>query len=122
MEQLNKTEVVVADYDKIAPYMYSLPKVRWVQGTWAGVETFVSGVDQSKPLPFTLTRFSDINFGRLMSEYVVAFIVNYERELFRVYENQKQQKWDRSGTIFVHRNISDLTVGILGVGTIGAWG
>lgn len=54
-----------------------------------------------------------------MSEYVVANIVNYERDLFNVYDNKKCKTWSRPGKILKHRSISELTIGILGIGTIG---
>jgi phosphoglycerate dehydrogenase-like enzyme len=54
-----------------------------------------------------------------MSEYVVANIVNHERNLMGVYENQQSNLWNRDGKISNYRTIADLTIGILGVGTIG---
>lgn len=54
-----------------------------------------------------------------MSEYIVNNIVNYERNIFQVYENQKQKIWSQNGNIFNHRSIGDLTIGILGIGQIG---
>jgi phosphoglycerate dehydrogenase-like enzyme len=54
-----------------------------------------------------------------MGEYVIANIVNHERKLMAVYENQRSSLWIRDGKISDHRTISDLTIGILGAGTIG---
>lgn len=54
-----------------------------------------------------------------MSEYVVNNIVNYERNIFQVYENKKQKIWSQDENILNHRSIGDLTIGILGVGHIG---
>lgn len=55
----------------------------------------------------------------MMGEYVIANIVNHERNLMAVYENQQGSLWNRDGKISNHRSISDLTIGILGAGTIG---
>lgn len=73
---------------------------------------------QPKP-PFIITRFSNYFFGSTMGEYVVANIVNHERNLMAVYENQQSSLWNRDGKISNHRTIIDLTIGILGAGTIG---
>jgi phosphoglycerate dehydrogenase-like enzyme len=54
-----------------------------------------------------------------MGEYVIANIVNHERKLMAVYENQQSSIWIRDGKISDYRTISDLTIGILGTGTIG---
>lgn len=54
-----------------------------------------------------------------MSEYVVANIVNYEREFYNVYLNNQKKNWILDGKISEHRSISDLKIGILGVGQIG---
>jgi phosphoglycerate dehydrogenase-like enzyme len=55
----------------------------------------------------------------MMGEYVVASIVKHERNLMAVYENQKSSLWNRDGKISNYRTIADLTIGILGAGTIG---
>lgn len=74
----------------------------------------------SQPKPtFTITRFSNYFLGCMMGEYVIANIVNHERNLMAVYENQQCSLWNRDGKISNHRSISDLTIGILGAGTIG---
>lgn len=54
-----------------------------------------------------------------MSEYVISQIVNYERDLFQIKENKSNKLWSQSGKISEHRSISDLNIGILGIGVIG---
>lgn len=55
----------------------------------AGVNELVSL--PSRPL-FLLTRHGD-GFGQLMSEYVVAQAVNWERRLFRAHDDQEKKRW-----------------------------
>lgn len=57
-----------------------------------------------------------------MSEYVISNIINYERNFFEVYENQKQKLWTQNGMISDYRSIDQLTIGVLGVGVIGNYG
>lgn len=53
-----------------------------------------------------------------MLEYVLAHIVNYERNFYFNYDNQKTKIWDNSETRRF-RIIPELTFGILGMGQIG---
>lgn len=111
---------MIADYDLIAPHIYNLQHLKWLQGTWAGLDVITPFID--KPLPFLLTRFSGDHFGRMMSEYVISNIVNHERDFDKVYKNQIARNWNIEGKIHSYRVISDLTIGILGIGQIGSRG
>ncbi|KAJ8679573.1 hypothetical protein QAD02_015360 [Eretmocerus hayati] len=120
VSHLTKSEIVVADVDLLMPYVDKLSETKWVQATWAGLENFVANL-RNKTIAFTITRFSGIDFGYAMSEYVVSQIVNFERDQKRLYENQAKGVWDTSGRISDHRRISDLTIGVLGLGEIGSF-
>jgi phosphoglycerate dehydrogenase-like enzyme len=54
-------------------------------------------------------------FGRLMSEYVFAYLLAHERRLLEKHASQQQRRWDPAppGTLRGKR------LGLLGVGTIG---
>lgn len=123
-ESLNKSEILIGDYTRVAPFLYDLTNVKWLQATWAGAEDLFDRVDPAKPPPMVVTRFSNAHYGRMMSEYVVASMVNHERDLFKIFGNQKWARWEKEGNskICSYRTISDLTVGILGVGTLGSCG
>ncbi|XP_069703492.1 glyoxylate/hydroxypyruvate reductase A-like isoform X2 [Periplaneta americana] len=120
MKLLREAEIIIADNDLLGTQLYNLPAAKWVQGTWAGVEKIMQHYDVTKLKPsFTITRFSNYFFGTLMGEYVIANIVNHERNLMTVYRNQQACVWSKEGNISDYRSISDLAVGILGVGMIG---
>ncbi|XP_011641081.1 uncharacterized protein LOC105429654 [Pogonomyrmex barbatus] len=118
LSKLNTAEILVADCDLLIPYANKLTSVKWIQATWAGLDKFIPHI-QNTQRDYILTRFSDESFGLAMSEYVIAQIVNYERDQRQQYENQKLAVWKQDGKLGDHRYIHDLTVGILGVGTIG---
>lgn len=118
LAKLNAVEILVADCDLLIPYVNKLTSVKWIQATWAGLDKFVPHVQNTRR-DYVLTRFSDETFGLAMSEYVIAQIVNYERDQKQQYENQKLAVWKQEGRLKDHRFIHDLTIGILGVGTIG---
>ncbi|XP_042899447.1 glyoxylate/hydroxypyruvate reductase A [Parasteatoda tepidariorum] len=122
-EELNfikDAETLVMDSMYLSPLLYKLPKAKWVQTTWAGVEMLMQNVDKTKPSPnFTLTRYVDPYFGELMSNYVIAQIINIERDLYALHDKQKSSEWARPN--FPHsRVISDLKIGILGSGKLGS--
>lgn len=108
----------MADCDLLIPYADELTSVKWIQTTWAGLDKLIPHVRNVRR-NYVLTRFSDESFGLAMSEYVVAQIVNFERDQRQQYENQRNAVWRQEGKIRDHRLIRDLTVGILGLGTIG---
>ena len=68
-----------------------------------------------------IARFTGHHFGKIISEYVVAQLVGLERDFDLVSRNQLNKKWDTSGKIHDYRIISDMTIGILGVGAIGSY-
>ena len=74
--------------------------------------------------PFLLTRHAGGSYGQLMAEYVVAQMVNWERQLFGFREDQLKSVWNpsRIDDAEKFRMLSDLTIGILGVGVIGKRG
>lgn len=118
-KQFRESHIIIADYPLLAPYLYELPNAKWIQGTWAGVDKLLECVRPDQPPPFLITRFSGKHFGTLMSEYVIANIINRERAFFEIKENQNNSEWETDGKISDHRTLHDLTIGILGLGNIG---
>nr|CAD7442295.1 unnamed protein product [Timema bartmani] len=119
LQPLKEAEVIVADCNLLAPYLYHL-NAKWIQGTWAGVEPLLNSIDSSKPpLSYQFTRFSGRFFGIAMAEYVVSNIVNWERDYKNVYRGQCEGIWIKDKVFADYRTISDLTIGILGMGAIG---
>lgn len=114
---LESSEIVIADIDLLGPYVNNFKHVKWVQSTWAGLDAIRPYIDFKSPPGFTLTRFSGSFFAQIMSQYVLAQMINFERGFFHYHDLQKKQEWDVTTSQF--RSIADLTVGIMGVGSIG---
>ena len=89
-----------------------LPSLRWAQATWAGVEPLL---DPSLRRDYTLTNARGV-FGPLMSEYVFAYLLLHERKVLQRLENQHKHEWDKTITGVLRGK----TLGLLGVGSIGA--
>lgn len=89
-----------------------LPALKWAQSTWAGVEPLL---DPALRRDYTLTNARGV-FGGLMSEFVLAYLLLHERKILPRLEAQKKQRWDASLT----GTLRGKTIGLLGVGSIGA--
>ncbi|MEZ5535179.1 MAG: D-2-hydroxyacid dehydrogenase [Thiolinea sp.] len=98
----------------LADVLDDMPQLQWVQSTSAGVnELCVEGLRRD----YQLTNVKDV-FGPLMSEYVFAYLLAHERSMLPLYRDQQQrawQQWDR----YPYRRLSDLTLGVVGLGSIG---
>ena len=105
-------DVVLGEPSQIRGLLASLPSLRWVQSTWAGVEPLL---DPSLRRDYTLTNARGV-FGGLMSEYVFGYLIAHERLIFDKRAAQQAGRWDPTppGTLRGRQ------IGLLGVGTIGA--
>jgi phosphoglycerate dehydrogenase-like enzyme len=105
-------DLVLGEPSLIAGVLPALPKLRWVQATWAGVEPLLApGLRRD----YTLTNARGV-FGALMSEYVFGYLLAHERLIFSRHASQLAGRWDRTtpGAIRGKR------IGLLGVGSIGS--
>jgi len=105
-------DLVFGEPSMIAKVLPRLPAVRWVQATWAGVEPLL---DRALRRDYLLTNARGV-FGVLMTEYVFGYMLAHERRMFEKYELQKQCRWDARPP----GSLRGRTLGLLGVGTIGA--
>lgn len=73
--------------------MYELPKLKWMQSTYAGVNEIFEHLLPDKPAPsFVLTRFAGV-FGPPIAEYVVGHIIARERKFALTTKYQQSKEW-----------------------------
>jgi len=108
----DRVEIVFGEPSLIRPALTALTGIRWVQSTWAGVEPLL---DPSLRREYILTNARGV-FGPLMTEYVFGYLLAHERLMFAKHASQQAGRWDPTppGTL------RGKTVGLIGVGTIGA--
>lgn len=88
-----------------------LLRLRWLQSTWAGVDALTAtGLRRD----YVLTRVHT-GFGPQMVEYVLAYLLAFERRLFERIEAQQAGRWDP----FPSGTLQGKTLGVLGTGDIG---
>ena len=112
---LENAEVVLADPPVVGHNQALLKNAKWIQSTFAGVDSILS--QYITPPNFVLTRHVGTNFGQQMGEYVLAQILAWEKDLFAIESDMQQRKWQWK--ICAPRTLPSLSVGILGVGNIG---
>ena len=105
-------DILFGEPDLIRESLASFPALNWVQANWAGVEPLL---DPALRRDYILTNARGV-FGALMSEFVVGYLLLFERKILQRLEAQKEQRWDPSLT----GTLRGKTIGILGVGSIGA--
>ncbi|MBI5953276.1 MAG: D-2-hydroxyacid dehydrogenase [Chloroflexi bacterium] len=105
-------DIVLGEPKPAITVLDSLPALSWLQSIWAGVEPFL---DPAARRDYVLTNVRDV-FGGLISEYVIGYLLVHERKIFQRFEAQKNKIWEDSDT----GTLRGKTIGLLGVGSIGA--
>ncbi len=105
-------DIVLGEPSRIKAALDSLPALSWAQSIWAGVEPLL---DSASRRNYILTNARGV-FGKLMSEYVIGYLLLHERKIIKRLEDQKNKRWDETDT----GTLRGKTIGILGIGSIGA--
>ena len=86
-------DIILGEPNLIRDALTTLPALKWVQATWAGVEPLL---DPSLPRVYILTNARGV-FGGLMSEYVLGYLLAHERKIFQRADAQKNKALKRQG-------------------------
>lgn len=105
-------DIIFGEPNLIVDALDSLPDLGWVQATWAGVEPLL---DSTLRRDYILTNARGV-FGALMSEFIIGYLLLHERKILQRLASQKEEYWDTTPT----GTLRGKTIGILGVGSIGA--
>jgi len=108
----NGCDIVLGEPKLIRDALPHLPNLKWIQTTSAGIEHLL---DPTLRRDYVLTNARGV-FGELMSEYVFGYLLSHEKKTFERYRAQQSRKWDR----FESGVLRGKTIGLLGVGSIGA--
>lgn len=105
-------DIVLGEPKRIRDELPHLSHLKWAQSIYAGIEPLV---DTALRRDYILTNARGV-FGELMSEYVLGYMLAHEKKIYERYQAQQAKKWDRveSGVL------RGKTLGLLGVGSIGA--
>jgi len=91
--QIKAAEILIADPPYVAPYIHNLPNLQWLHLTFAGVEMIAPHFqDKTDPPPYIITRMAG-TYAIPMAEFVLGYIIAYERKFKHAWEKQKQHVW-----------------------------
>jgi phosphoglycerate dehydrogenase-like enzyme len=105
-------EIVLGEPKLIGDALARLPVLQWVQSVYAGVEPLVAAGQRRD---YILTNARGV-FGELMSEYVFGYMLFHEKRILERIRAQQAKQWQRSESGVLRGK----TIGLLGVGSIGA--
>ena len=111
-EQLARTEALMAG-GVPAGLLPSMPKLRWAQAMSAGVEGWLALPDLPTGLTLTCARGTHTES---MPENIIGALFHVAKPYRTVSDHQKQSKWVNT----VAQPLTGKTLGILGLGAIGA--
>lgn len=103
--------IILGEPALIAPILEAAKKLQWIQSDWAGTDALVSS---SQRTDYVLTGVKGV-FGSQISEYVFAYILALERNVFEVYGNQKNRVWKD----IPYEGLDERLIGVCGLGSIG---
>ena len=109
-DRLGDATVAVVDGPSAAQ-LESMPNLRLVQSTWAGVEAILPAV----PEGVEVARMLDPQLGLTMAEAVLAWTLYLHRDMPRYARQQRLGDWIEHGPV----RASNRRVGILGLGSLG---
>jgi phosphoglycerate dehydrogenase-like enzyme len=95
----------------ISQVLNYLPNVSWVQSSWAGVEPLVQ---PNMRCDYILTNMRNV-YGRMMVEFVFAYLLAIERQVLARWQSQQGGEWDDRP----YSTLNGKLFGLLGVGSIG---
>ena len=136
-EQSAAAEIADADafFGKITPELLLVAeKLRWVQSPTASLEHYV--FDELVEHPCKLSNMRGL-FSDVIADHVMGFVISFARNLHTYVRRQMEARWEPVGgesgrSTFTagphevsnidsaHRHLSDCTLGVVGVGKIGA--
>jgi phosphoglycerate dehydrogenase-like enzyme len=105
-------DIALGEPKLIRDTLPSLSSLKWAQAIYAGVEPLV---DPTQRRDYILTNARGV-FGELMSEYVFGYLLFHEKKILERIQNQRAKQWQRSESGVLRGK----TIGLLGVGSIGA--
>ena len=111
-EDAAQCDIVLGEPRKIRDALPLLTHLKWAQSIYAGVEPLV---DPAQRRDYVLTNARGV-FGESMSEFVFGYMLYFKKRIAERIQAQSAKQWDD----FDGGILRGKTIGLLGVGSIGA--
>lgn len=102
--------ILLAEPGLAAAALLHMPKVRWVQSTWAGIVRLLPAAERG----VQVTGVKGV-FGPAMAEYCLARMLAHAQDLDGRKASARARRWDRCAPA----SLKGLRLGIMGTGSIG---
>jgi D-2-hydroxyacid dehydrogenase (NADP+) len=109
VEVLLRGPLPAATFDRL---IARCPRLTWVHSATAGVERVLTPAARSRALIITNARGV---FSRPIAEYVLMMVLAVSRRLPQLLELQRERTWQPLESV----EMRDLTIGVIGLGSIG---
>lgn len=104
-------DIILGEPPMVSQVLHAASQLKWVQSCWAGVDRLCQpGLKRD----YILTGVTG-QFGNLISEYIIGYVFALERQFFQMHANQLDKQWKP----LPYRRPQQLTMGIVGLGSIG---
>jgi phosphoglycerate dehydrogenase-like enzyme len=107
---LAEIEFALANPNIMSKYINDCHQLIWLQSTWAGVNSLI----KKEKCDYQLSGLKNI-FGAQMREYVMAYVLYFQRKIPELIENQQEHAWQQHHI----PTLQGQTMGIMGLGSIG---
>jgi phosphoglycerate dehydrogenase-like enzyme len=107
---LASAHIILSEPDLAAEFVDQCPSLRWLQSTWAGNNK----LQHHPKRDYVLTGVKGI-FAQQMREYVMAYVLYFQRKISSFENLQKNMKWENLPL----STLNGKTLGIMGLGSIG---
>lgn len=108
-----RSDIILGEPKAIRDMLPRLSQPKWIQAIYAGVEPLV---DPAQRRDYVLTNARGV-FGELMSEFVFGYLLFLEKKMLERISAQQRREWQRTDPGVLRGK----TLGLLGVGSIGAY-
>lgn len=112
VEKPSQCDIILGEPRKIRDALPLLTHLKWAQSIYAGVEPLVHPAQRRD---YILTNARGV-FGESMSEYIFGYILFFKKRIRARVLAQRAKQWDNHDDGILR----DKTIGLLGVGSIGA--
>ncbi len=99
---------------ELAGELRSLPRLRWLQATSAGVGQLVHRIGLDRRDDVVVTTASGVH-ARPLAEFVLLALLMWRKDLARLQAEQRAHHWQR----YAGREVAGTVVGVVGLGRIG---
>lgn len=110
-QHISQASIILADPPLAAKWINQAKNLKWFQSTFAGIDSLIT---PDLPQDYLLTNVKD-TYGQVMAEYVLGYILMFEREMHSFIQEQPEKAWRQRPFTCVEGK----TVGIMGTGSIG---